>query len=70
MESTLEEKMRTIFNSCDVVKIEKVLRTKHGLEAYKYVWNVDGKQTRNWLGFDTIDECVEDCLTYLTINSL
>lgn len=70
MEFTLEEKMRTIFNSGDVVKIEKVLRTKNGENHYKYVWNVDGKQTRNWLGFDTIDECVEDCLTYLTINSL
>ena len=70
MEFTLEEKMRAIFNSADVVKIEKVLRTKNGENHYKYVWNVDGEQTTNWFGFNTIDECVEDCLTYLTINSL
>ena len=70
MEFTLEEKIRAIFNSGNVVKIEKVLRTKGGETYYKYVWNVDGKQTTNWLGFDTIDKCVEDCLTYLTINSL
>lgn len=66
----LEEKMRAIYNSGDVVKIEKVLRTKNGEKHYKYVWNVDGKQTTNWFGFNTIDECVEDCLTHLTINSL
>ena len=70
MEFTLEEKMRTIFNSGDVVRIEKVLRTKNGENHYKYVWNVDEKKTTNWFGFNTIDECVEDCLTHLTINSL
>ena len=69
-EFTLEEKMRAIFNSGDVVKIEKVLRTKNGEKHYKYVWNHDGKQTTNWFGFNTIDECVEDCLFHLTINSL
>ena len=70
MESTLEEKMRAIFNSGNIVKIEKVMRTKSGETYYKYIWDVDGVKTRNWLGFNTIDECVEDCLTYLTINSL
>lgn len=70
MEFTLEEKMRVIFNSGDVVKFEKVLRTKNDKKHYKYVWNVNGKQTTNWFGFNTIDECVEDCLTHLTINSL
>jgi hypothetical protein len=70
MEFTLEEKMRAIFNSGNIVKIEKVMRTKSGETYYKYVWDVDGTKTINWLGFDIIDECVEDCLTYLTINSL
>lgn len=70
MKFTLEEKMRAIFNSGDAVKIEKVLRTKNGEKHYKYIWNVDGNQTRNWFGFDTIDECVEDCITNLAINSL
>jgi hypothetical protein len=70
MEFTLDEKIRAIFNSGNVVKIEKVKRTKSGDTHYKYVWSVDEKQTTNWFGFDTIDECVEDCLIYLTINSL
>ncbi len=69
MEFTLEEKIRAIFNSGNVVKVEKVIRTKNGETYYKYVWDVDGTKT-NWFGFDTIDECVENCLTYLTINSL
>jgi hypothetical protein len=70
MEFTLEEKMKAIFNSADVVKIEKVLRTKDGVKYFKYLWTVDGQTTSKWFGFDTIDECVEDCLTMLTINSL
>ncbi len=67
---TLEEKIRAIFNYGNLVKIEKVMRTKSGETSYKYVWDVDGKKSRNWFGFDTIDECVEDCLTHLTLNSL
>jgi hypothetical protein len=70
MEFTLDEKMRAIFNSGNVVKIEKVIRTKSGETYYKYIWDVDGTKTTNWFGFETIDECVDDCLTYLTINSL
>lgn len=70
MEFTLEDKIKTIFNSGNVVKIEKVMRTKSGETHYNYVWDVDGIKTRNWFGFETIDECVEDCLTHLTINSL
>ena len=70
MENTLEEKIRAIFNTGNVVKIEKVIRTKGGSTFYKYIWEVDGRKTRNWLGFNTIDECVEDCLTTLVINSL
>ena len=70
MEFTLDEKIRAIFNSGKVVKIEKLLRIKDGETYYKYRWDVDGKQSSNWFGFDTIDECVDDCLTYLTINSL
>jgi hypothetical protein len=70
MEFTLEQKLRAIFNSGNIVKIEKVIRTKSGKTYYNYVWYADGAKTRNWFGFETIDECVEDCLTYLTINSL
>jgi hypothetical protein len=70
MEFTLEDKLRAIFNSGDLVKIEKVLRTKDGGTYFKYMWSVDGTGTTNWFGFDTIEECVEDCLTYLTLNSL
>ena len=68
MELTLEDKIRAIFNSGNLVKIEKVLRTVGGETYYKYVWTVDGIQTRHWLGFDSIDDCVDDCLTYLVIT--
>lgn len=70
MEFTLEQKIRAIFNSGNLVKIEKVIRIKSGETHYKYVWDVDGEKSRNWFGFDTIDECVEDCVTHLTIKNL
>ena len=69
MEFTLEEKIRAIYNSGNVVKIGTVIRTKNGGTYYKYVWDVDGTTSKNWFGFDTLDECVEDCITHLTINS-
>ena len=70
MEFTLEEKIKAMFNSGNSVNIAKVIRTKSGETYYQYVWDVDGTKSRNWFGFDTLDECVEDCLTHLTINSL
>jgi len=70
MEFTLEQKLRAIFNSGNLVKIEKVIRTKSDKTYYNYVWYVDEIKSRNWFGFETIDECIEDCLTHLTINSL
>ena len=66
---TLEQKVRTVFNSANVVKIEKVMRMKNEKTYYNYIWNIDGIKSRNWFGFETIDECIEDCLTHLTINS-
>ena len=70
MEFTLEQKIRAIFNSGNLVKIEKVIRIKSDKTHYNYVWDVDGIKTRNWFGFETIDECVEDCVTHLTIKNL
>ena len=70
MEITLEEKIRGIFNSCNTAKIEKVLRTKDGEKYYKYVWSIGEPKTQcSWFGFDTLDECCDDFLTYLTIMS-
>ena len=66
----IEQKIRAIYNWGNVVKIEKVLRIKSGQTYYNYVWDVDGeKSSRNWFGFETLDECVEDCLTYLSIKN-
>ena len=62
--------MIAIFDSSNTVKIEKVTRIKEGEKHFKYLWNVDGVQSKNWLGFDTIDECLDDCLTHLIIKSL
>jgi hypothetical protein len=69
MEPTLEQKIRAIFNSGNLVKLEKVIRIKSDKTYYNYIWNIDGIKSRNWFGFETIDECIEDCLTHLTINS-
>jgi hypothetical protein len=70
MEPTLEQKVRAVFNSANVVKIEKVMRIKNEKTYYNYIWNIDEIKSKNWFGFQTIDECIEDCLTHLTINSL
>lgn len=69
MEATLEEKIMAIFNTSRSFKIEKVNRRKDGEDTLRYLWNIDGVQCRDWLGFDSLDECIDDCLTYLTINS-
>jgi anaerobic ribonucleoside-triphosphate reductase len=66
----LEEKIRAIFDSGNAVKIEKVKRTKSGETYYQYIWSMDESSTTNWFGFNTIDECVEDCITVLTISYL
>ena len=70
IEFTLEEKIKAIFNSGNHVKIEKVIRIKSDKTYYNYVWYVDGTTSRNWFGFDTLDECVEDCVTHLSIKNL
>ncbi len=63
-----QSRIRNMVDSL-VVKIKKVLRIKSGQTYYNYVWDVDGEKSRNWFGFDTIDKCVEDCLTHLTIKN-
>lgn len=70
MEITLQEKIRAIFNSGNIVRIEKVARSKEGVTHYRYAWHIDGSQSANWYGFETIDGCVDDCITHLTVNSL
>lgn len=70
MEFTLEQKIRAIFNSGELVRIEKVARTKDGKKYHKYFWTVDGVSSTNWFGFDTIEECIDECLSHLSINSL
>ena len=70
MEFTLEAKLKAIYNSVNVVKIEKVMRMTSEKTYYNYIWDIDGTKSRNWFGFETIDECVDDCLTHLTIKNL
>ena len=70
MEFTLEAKLKAIYNSVNVVKIEKVMIMTSEKTYYNYIWDIDGTKSINWFGFETIDECVEDCLTHLTIKNL
>jgi hypothetical protein len=65
---TLEEKIRAIYNSSKTARLDKVLRIKSGVNYYNYVWTIDGAQSGNWFGFKTLDECVDDCITYLAIE--
>jgi hypothetical protein len=77
MESTLGEKISTIFKSGKSISFQNEVRRKDGewysRITWKHIQQPNGsviKQSTIWFGFDTIDECVEDCLTYLAINSL
>jgi hypothetical protein len=70
MEFTLEQKLRAIFDYSDTAKIEKVTRTKGGIEYFKYIWSVNNISSTNWFGFDSLEECLEDCLSHQAINSL
>ena len=76
MEYTLSEKMNSIFNSGESIKFQNVVRRKEGEWYSRIIWEhvqLPGDQhirSCDWWGFETIDECVEDCLTYLTLKSL
>ena len=76
MESTLGEKISTIFKSGKSISFQNEVRRKDGewysRITWKHIQQPNGSVIKQstWFGFDTIDECVEDCLTYLVINSL
>jgi hypothetical protein len=76
MEFTLAEKISAIFNSGHSISFQNEVRRKDGewysRITWKHIQQPNGSVIKQstWFGFDTIDECVEDCLTYLTINSL
>jgi hypothetical protein len=76
MESTLGEKISTIFKSGKSISFQNEVRRKDGewysRITWKHIQQPNGSVIKQstWFGFDTIDECVEDCLTYLEINSL
>ena len=76
MESTLGEKISTIFKSGKSISFQNEVRRKDGewysRITWKHIQQPNGSVIKQstWFGFDTIDECVEDCLTYLAINSL
>jgi len=66
----LSDKINTIYNSSDEVKIEKVKRIKDGVTFFNYIWSVNGYSTPNWFGFNSLEECVDNCLDWVVINSL
>jgi hypothetical protein len=76
MENTLEEKMNAIFNSGKSIRFQNVIKRKDGEWYSRVIWEqvqLPGGQnikSCDWWGFDTIGECVDDCLTYIVINSL
>ena len=76
MESTLGEKISAIFKSGKSISFQNEVRRKDGewysRITWKHIQQPNGSVIKQstWFGFDTIDECVEDCLTYLAINSL
>ena len=73
---TLSDKLKAIFNSGKSIRFQNTVKRKDGEWHSRIVWEeVELPSNRTiksceWFGFETIDEAVEDCLTYLTIISL
>jgi hypothetical protein len=76
MESTLEEKFKAIFSSGYSISFQNEVRRNdsewYSRITWKHIQQPGGgiiKQCE-WFGFDNIEECVDDCLTYVAIKSL
>ena len=74
--SNLSEKMTAIFNSGKSIIFQNTVKRKDGEWHSRIIWThvgLPGNRTIkecDWFGFETIDEAVEDCLTYIVIDQL
>jgi hypothetical protein len=74
-EYTLSEKMNAIFKSGKSIRFQNVVKRKDGEWYGRIIWEeveLPGNRVLHscdWWGFETIDEAVEDCLTYVVIDS-
>jgi hypothetical protein len=74
--NNLSEKMNAIFSSGKSIRFQNVVRRKDGEWYSRIRWEevqLPGNQhikSCDWFGFETIDEAVEDCLNYITIEQL
>jgi hypothetical protein len=73
---TLSDKLNAIFNSGKSIRFQNTVKRKDGDWHSRIIWEeVELPSNRTietceWFGFETIDEAVEDCLTYLVITNL
>jgi len=71
---TLSDKITAIFNSGKSIRFQNTVKRKDGEWYSRIVWEevqLPGNKTIKsceWFGFETIDEAVEDCLTYIVIT--
>ncbi len=71
---TLSDKMMSIFNSGKSIRFQNTAKRKDGEWHSRIVWEEVQLPSNNtikscdWFGFETIDEAVEDCLTYIVIT--
>lgn len=73
-EFTLSDKMKAIFKSGKSIRFQNTVRRKYGEWYSRIIWEEVQLPTNKiinsceWFGFETIDEAVEDCLTYIVIT--
>ncbi len=70
-EITLTEKINAVFNSGESIRFQNQIKRKDGEWYSRIIWeHIESPSNRtikscNWWGFETIEEAVDDCLTYL-----
>ena len=71
MKKTLEEKLTAIFESGESIRIQNVVKRNEGEWHNRITWEhvqlPAGQfiEQCDWFGFETIEECADDCLNYI-----
>ena len=68
---TLQEKFKLIFESGNWFIFENTIKRQDGEWVDRITWEHVGQpgnrhiKSCEWFGFETIEECVDDCLNYI-----
>ena len=72
----LSDTLNAIFNSGHSIRFQNVVRRKEGEWYNRIIWEHVQEpshsviKTCDWFGFETIEEAVDNCLTYLSILNI